>query len=224
MKLDRREFLATAASVAAAKSASSFESSPSAADALGVREDFPAAAESNYLNTPYIGPPPRAVEEAGVAFVRSKSEDPILLGAMLDKANEVRQSFSSLFGAKPEEVSFLFATSEGENIVAEALDLKPGDNVVAVGLDKIEAHTVDLAHHLRKRLIEQGLTVRTPKGNGSSIVSFEHGSNPKAVESLFAKERIKVSFRENGRMIRVGAALFNNKSDIDHLLETTQKI
>ena len=152
MKLDRREFLATAASVAAAKSASSFESSPSAADALGVREDFPAAAKSNYLNTPYIGPPPRAVEEAGVAFVRSKSEDPILLGAMLDKANEVRQSFSSLFGAKPEEVSFLFATSEGENIVAEALDLKPGDNVVAVGLDKIEAHTVDLAHYLRKGL------------------------------------------------------------------------
>ena len=44
------------------------------------------------------------------------------------------------------------------------------------------------------------------------------------MESLFAKERIKVSFRENGRMIRVGAALFNNKSDIDHLLETTQKI
>ena len=208
MKLDRREFLATAASVAAAKSASSFESSPSAADALGVREDFPAAAKSNYLNTPYIGPPPRAVEEAGVAFVRSKSEDPILLGAMLDKANEVRQSFSSLFGAKPhdlkglselEEVSFLFATSEGENIVAEALDLKPGDNVVAVGLDKIEAHTVDLAHYLRKGL-------------------------RKLWSRSLPKSAIKVSFRENGRMIRVGAALFNNKSDIDHLLETTQKI
>ncbi len=162
----------TAASVAAAKSASSFESSTSAADALGVRADFPAAAKSNYLNTPYIGPPPRAVEEAGVAFVRSKSEDPILLGAMLEKGNEVRQSFSSLFGAKPEEVSFLFATSEGENIVAEALDLKPAD----------------------------------------------------AVESLFAKENIKVSFRENGRMIRAGAALFNNKADIDHLLETVKKI
>ena len=403
MKLDRREFLATtAASVAAVKSASSFESSTSAADALGVRADFPAAAKSNYLNTPYIGPPPRVVEEAGVAFVRSKSEDPILLGAMLEKGNEVRQSFSSLFGAKPEEVSFLFATSEGENIVAEALDLKPGDNVVLddlhyettyvlyktlektkgievrvvnavdgradpehfephvddktrvvsvswvshqngfrhdlkglselahargaylyadavqalgmfktnfheegvdfltsgtykwlfasygiapfyireehldwvvpdrlgslsirdtlpnyefrlydtarkyeyatlafgplyqlgasldylakVGLDKIEAHTVDLAHHLRKGLLERGLTVRTPKGNGSSIVSFEHGANPKAVESLFAKENIKVSFRENGRMIRAGAALFNNKADIDHLLETVKKI
>ena len=403
MKLDRREFLSTAAAtVAAANSASSFESSASAALDLGLRADFPAAAKSNYLNTPYIGPPPRAVEQAGIAFVRSKSEDPILLGAMLEKANEVRRSFSSLFGAKPEEVSFLFATSEGENIVAEALDLKPGDNVVIddlhyettyvlyktlektkgievrvvnavdgradpahfepyvddktrvvsvswvshqngfrhdlrglsdlahahgaylyadavqalgmfetnfhdegvdfltsgtykwlfasygvapfyireehldwvvpdrlgslsirdtlpnyefrlyetarkyeyatlafgplyqlgasldylakVGLGKIEAHTVDLAHDLQKGLLEQGLLVRTPKGNRSSIVSFEHGRDPKAVESLFEKENIKVSFRENGRMIRAGAALFNSKSDIDHLLDTVKKI
>ena len=403
MKLDRREFLSTAAAtVAAANSASSFESSASAALDFGLRADFPAAAKSNYLNTPYIGPPPRAVEQAGIAFVRSKSEDPILLGAMLEKANEVRRSFSSLFGAKPEEVSFLFATSEGENIVAEALDLKPGDNVVIddlhyettyvlyktlektkgievrvvnavdgradpahfepyvddktrvvsvswvshqngfrhdlrglsdlahahgaylyadavqalgmfetnfhdegvdfltsgtykwlfasygvapfyireehldwvvpdrlgslsirdtlpnyefrlyetarkyeyatlafgplyqlgasldylakVGLGKIEAHTVDLAHDLQKGLLEQGLLVRTPKGNRSSIVSFEHGRDPKAVESLFEKENIKVSFRENGRMIRAGAALFNSKSDIDHLLDTVKTI
>ncbi len=138
MKLDRREFLATtAAALAVAESTrsstistGSTTGSTGAADALGVRADFPAATKSNYLNTPYIGPPPRAVEEAGVAFARSKSEDPILLGAMLEKGNEVRQSFSSLLGAKPEEVSFLFATSEGENIVANALDLKPGDNVV----------------------------------------------------------------------------------------------
>jgi len=403
MKLDRREFLTSAAAtVAAANSANSFESSASPALDLGLRADFPAAAKSNYLNTPYIGPPPRAVEEAGIAFVRAKSEDPILLGAMLEKGNEVRRRFSSLFGAKPEEVSFLFATSEGENIIAEALDLKPGDNVVIddlhyettyvlyktlektkgvevrvvnavdgradpehfepyvddktrvvsvswvshqngfrhdlkglsdlahahgaylyadavqalgmfetnfhdegvdfltsgtykwllasygvapfyireehldwvvpdrlgslsirdtlpnyefrlydtarkyeyatlafgplyqlgasldylakVGLDKIEAHTVDLAHHLWRGLLEQGLALHTPKGNGSSIVSFEHGGDPKAVESLFAKENIKVSFRENGRMIRAGAALFNNKSDIDHLLDTVKKI
>jgi selenocysteine lyase/cysteine desulfurase len=35
-----------------------------------------------------------------------------------------------LVGADAEEIGFLYSTSEGENIVAAALDLKPGDNVV----------------------------------------------------------------------------------------------
>src|SRR5205807_7547746 len=35
-----------------------------------------------------------------------------------------------LVGATAEEIGFLFATSEGENVVTHALDLKAGDNVV----------------------------------------------------------------------------------------------
>jgi selenocysteine lyase/cysteine desulfurase len=49
---------------------------------------------------------------------------------MLEKTNETRKKFAELFGAKQHEVGFLFATSEGENLVASALDLRPGDNVV----------------------------------------------------------------------------------------------
>ena len=44
------------------------------------------------------------------------------------------------------------------------------------------------------------------------------------VPARITKENIKVSFREDGRMIRAGAALFNSKSDIDHLLATVEKI
>jgi selenocysteine lyase/cysteine desulfurase len=99
-------------------------------DPAAARADFPAASRSTYLNTPYIGPIPRVVEEAGIEFVRSKAEDPISLGAMLEKTNETRTKFAGLFGAKPQEIGFLSATSEGENLVASALGLKSGDNIV----------------------------------------------------------------------------------------------
>jgi selenocysteine lyase/cysteine desulfurase len=121
--LDRREFIVSAAAMASVPARPAFD--PAAA-----RADFPIASRSTYLDTPYIGPVPRVVEEAGVAFVRSKAEDPISLGAMLEKTNETRKKFAELFGAKQHEVGFLFATSEGENLVASALDLRPGDNVV----------------------------------------------------------------------------------------------
>lgn len=400
MKLDRRAFLAsTAAGLAAASRPVALAA---ADDPLGVRKDFPAAANCTYLNSPYITPPPRSVEEAGAAFVSSKTADPITLGSMLEKTNEARGLFASLFGAKTEEVAFLFATSEGENIVAAAIDWKAGDNVVVddlhyetsyvlyqtlvktkgikvrvvrsvdgradpehfeplvddrtrivsiswvshqngfrhdlkglaelahahgaylytdgiqalgmfqtnlrdegvdfvtsgtykwllaaygvapffireenleripadrlgalsvreslpgyefrlhetarkyeyatlafgsvyqlaaglkyltnVGLENIEAHTVGLASYLRAGLVDQGFKLRTPKDNASAIVAFYHGADPKKAEALFEKENIKVSFRENGTQIRAGAALFNNKADIDHLLTATKKL
>src|SRR5688572_15446147 len=57
---------------------------------------------------------------------------------MLRKTDEVRGQFARLVRAEPDEIGFLFATSEGENIVASALDLKPGDNVV---IDELHYNT-----------------------------------------------------------------------------------
>ena len=49
---------------------------------------------------------------------------------MLAQTDVVRSQFARLVNASSDEIGFLFATSEGENIVANALDLKAGDNVV----------------------------------------------------------------------------------------------
>ena len=62
--------------------------------------------------------------------MESKSLRPIPLGDMLKKTDEVRGQFARLVKASPDEIGFLFATSEGENTVANALDLGRGDNVV----------------------------------------------------------------------------------------------
>jgi len=88
-----------------------------------------------------------------------------------------------------------------------------------VGVERIEAHTVNLAQKLRKGLADLGFKIFTPEGNASSIVTF---FNPKPYEEaskIVEEARVQVSFRgKNGNQIRVSPALYNNASDIDRFL------
>ena len=102
----------------------------SQADPLGVREDFPVTAEGIYLDSAYITPPPASVVEAGARFLKSKARKPISLGHMLARTNEVRDKFARLVGVSSEEIGFLYATTEGENVVARQIGFEHGDNVV----------------------------------------------------------------------------------------------
>ena len=134
MSISRRDFVVSAASIAATAVTAHVDPSAagqmSGADPLGVRADFPVTTNRTYLNSAYITPVPAQVVVAGRAFVESKSVKPISLGEMLRKTDQVRAQFAQLIHAEPDEIGFLFATSEGENVVANALDLKAGDNVV----------------------------------------------------------------------------------------------
>jgi selenocysteine lyase/cysteine desulfurase len=148
MSISRRSFVITAASLAAGATATSEEivtselGDPSATstlpapleiladDPLGVRRDFPVVQSSLYLNSAYITPVPTQVVSVGRDFVERKSTNPIPLGEMLGRTDQVRAQFARLVNASTDEIGFLFATSEGENIVANALNLRAGDNVV----------------------------------------------------------------------------------------------
>jgi selenocysteine lyase/cysteine desulfurase len=132
MTKTRREFVGMTASLAVASNLPlpSPMHQPSQGDPLGVRNDFAAATQRTYLNTAYQAPIPRQVLDAGRAFLERKATNPLLVGEMMRKTDEVRGQFARLIGASSDEVGFLFSTSEGENLVAQALDLSPGDNVV----------------------------------------------------------------------------------------------
>jgi cysteine desulfurase/selenocysteine lyase len=145
MALSRRQFVVSAASLAAGAApmgaalhtASDAErqaapplTTGGAEDPLDVRGDFPIVRDRHYLNSAYITPVPNQVVAAGRAFLESKAARPIPLGDMLRKTDEVRAQFARLINAGADEIGFLFSTSEGENIVANGLDLRAGDNVV----------------------------------------------------------------------------------------------
>ena len=130
MELNRRQFIEVASGAAALLPQAAPPAGHERGDVLDVRRDFPAVRNGLYLNSAYIAPVPHAVADAAHTFADRKASSPLRLDEMLKKTDEVRRQLATLIAADPEEVGFLYATSEGENIVAAALDLKAGDNVV----------------------------------------------------------------------------------------------
>jgi len=136
--MHRRDLVSAAASLAAVAAvtpgkalAMTSRLLPGPDDPLGVRPDFPILENGRtYANSAYITPCPRSVPAAGAAFLQAKATRPITVGEMLTKAGEVRSQFARLINATPDEIGFLFATTEGENTVANNIPLSPGDNVV----------------------------------------------------------------------------------------------
>jgi selenocysteine lyase/cysteine desulfurase len=164
MDVGRRGFLAALPMVGSFTSAPRSTQPPAAADPLGVRADFPAAVEQLYLDAAYIAPTPRPVVDAGRVFVESKGRQPIALGDMLERTDRVRAAFARLVGADSAEIAFLFATSEGENIVAGALGLTRGDNVV---VDELHYNTTFVLYrHLEQA---RGIELRIVKARDGSV-------------------------------------------------------
>jgi selenocysteine lyase/cysteine desulfurase len=93
-----------------------------------------------------------------------------------------------------------------------------------VGLARIEGHGVALARELRDGIARLGFEMFTPPDNPSAIVSFIHGRDPERVKKLLKDENISVTLRENDTQIRASAAMFNNRSDVAHLVSAFAKI
>lgn len=171
MSLDRRSFVAAAASLAASaalRPASALDLpvglASSSDDPLGVRADFPIVTGHTYLNSAYITPIPRQVVAAGVAFLEDKASRPLSVEDLLAKDDEVRTQFARLINASPDEIGLLFSTSEGENIVAHGIDLTAGDNVV---IDELHY----LAEFVLYRALEasQGIELRIVKHRNGAV-------------------------------------------------------
>jgi len=168
--IDRRSFVASAAALAAsAVRPPHLLDAPSAAapvgpDPLGVRADFPIVAERTYLNSAYIAPIPRTVVAAGTQFLENKSKRSLTVNDDLLAPDEtLRKQFAKLINATPDEVGLLFSTAEGENTIAQGLDLKAGDNVV-----------IDELHYPTEFVLYRQL--ETSKGIELRIVRHRNGA------------------------------------------------
>jgi cysteine desulfurase / selenocysteine lyase len=136
-----------------------------------VRADFPiTAAGRAFLNSAYIAPMPLQVAAAARAFAEAKTTRPIELGELLRKTEEVRRQFAALIRASPDEVGLLFSTAEGENVVANGLDLKPGDNVV---IDDLHYDTEFVLYRELQKTRGIELRVVGSRGGAVSAADFE---------------------------------------------------
>jgi selenocysteine lyase/cysteine desulfurase len=92
------------------------------------------------------------------------------------------------------------------------------DFLARVGIARIEKHGLAMAKELRDRIASLGYETLTPPDNPSPIVAFVHGGDPKELAARLEREKVMVSFREDGKQIRAATALFNNRSDLERLL------
>jgi len=92
----------------------------------------------------------------------------------------------------------------------------------AVGVDRIEDHTVRLARRLYDGLAMQGHHLFTPPDNRSPIVTFVVTGAMADVRAAFHAATIDVTVRSG--QVRVAPALFNTADDIDRCLEVTRRL
>jgi cysteine desulfurase/selenocysteine lyase len=101
-----------------------------------IRSDFPVTAERIYLDTAYDGPCPVPVVQAGEDFLERRGKG--LAGRVVDWTaigDEVKALLGRLLNANPQEIALTTNTTEGTNIIANSLDLRPGDSIVWDDLD-----------------------------------------------------------------------------------------
>ena len=171
MDRSRRRFLAALPAAGLLRRLDGAAQSPAPAlDPLRVRVDFPVANDTLYLDAAYITPTPLPVVEAGRAFAESKGRAPIPLGDMLARTDQVRAAFARLIGAETAEVGFLFATSEGENIVARALGLTRGDNIV---VDELHYNTTFVLYRHLEQTLGVELRIVKARDGAVAIADFE---------------------------------------------------
>jgi cysteine desulfurase/selenocysteine lyase len=99
-------------------------------DVEALRPAFPVTRHCTYLNHAAISPLPSPVRAAMSKFIADHS---VLFGREREYAHVsdgLRVALARLINGTPQEIAFVQNTSEGLNIIANALPLQPGDNVI----------------------------------------------------------------------------------------------
>lgn len=132
-------------------------------DVQAWRDEFPVTRQWAYLDLANKCPLPRAVVEAWHSFLREGHEGEGVKDTWKAKVEEVRGKVARLLGVTPGEIAFTKNTSEGLNILANAIPSGPGDNVVV--------HSREHPNNLYPwmHLARKGVEVRVVKGARGDI-------------------------------------------------------
>ena len=99
------------------------------------RQDFPSLKSMTYLNTAAESIPPVTVSEALQEYGRDKANGMRGRDAHFTQLAKCRALAAGLIGLAPSEVSFCSCSAEAYNLLATALKLESGDEIVINDLD-----------------------------------------------------------------------------------------
>jgi cysteine desulfurase/selenocysteine lyase len=129
-----------------------------------IRELFPVTQEKIYLDTAYVSPYALPVIQASQQYLEDrKAGNSGRVEDWMGVLQTAREKLASIIGASRDEIALTTNTTEGTNIVANMLDLKPGDNIVWDEMD-----------HSTNKLVWTNLAER--KGAECRIVKSKAGT------------------------------------------------
>ncbi len=166
MDVNRRDFIAQTAALAATVGSTSAAGVDRGAEAAATRSlsearaEFPWATRQTYLDSAALHPvgshAARVVERCLDYRVQGPGSDRLAVGER--ELQEVKRLYANLINATPNEIAFVQSTTAGENIVAAGLGLgRTGGNIVT---DELHFHG---GLYLYQSLEQAGLEVRVVK-------------------------------------------------------------
>jgi isopenicillin-N epimerase len=120
---------------------------------LPTADDYLLEPGLRYLNHGSIGTLPRIVHEAHTRYLRLCESNPWLYmwdAPWVEPKEEVRRRAAALLGCEAEEVALTHNTTEAFNLMAQGLDLAPGDEVLFSSLNHPGA-SLPWEHHAPRR-------------------------------------------------------------------------
>jgi selenocysteine lyase/cysteine desulfurase len=108
-----------------------------------------------------------------------------------------------------------FAMGTQANMVAAALDASL-EYLLEVGVERIQAYRQPMIDYLQEELPKLGYPTITPRGTGSSIVSFRHDEDPAALRKRLVNDGITITVAEH--YFRVSLSVFNDMQDVENLV------
>ena len=104
-----------------------------------LRSQIPATQNVVYMNTGWSGPSPISVVDAIVKRLEIESSlgpaSPQVLASGRETRQDLREALASFLHVTPAELTLTQNTTEGQNIIINGLDWKPGDEVITFSLE-----------------------------------------------------------------------------------------
>ena len=134
-----------------------------------------------YLNNGTVGPTPTPVYENLIEYWRLMAVNPNENSAVLQgRMEEIRAKAAAFLGASADEIAIMRNATECNNLVAQGIDLKPGDEVIIGYLEHDSNRQPWLVKAKRHGVVIKEAPIHTPPKSPEEILNaFEAAITPR---------------------------------------------
>jgi selenocysteine lyase/cysteine desulfurase len=134
-----------------------------------------------YLNNGTVGPTPTPVYENLIEYWRLMAVNPNENSSVLQgRMEEIRAKAAEFLGASPDEIAIMRNATECNNLVAQGIDLKPGDEVIIGYLEHDSNRQPWLVKAKRHGVVIKEALIHTPPKSPEEILTaFEAAITPR---------------------------------------------